>query len=92
MCEMIIFFMGGAMAGLVLWIVILDNKLEDYRSGVKSPWIPVSERLPEASGPYRSKAVLIYCPSNKCIFAACYSFENSAWEYFATGSEMSITT
>ena len=35
MCEVIIFFMGGAMAGLMLWIVILDNKLEDYRRGVK---------------------------------------------------------
>jgi hypothetical protein len=29
MCEMIIFFMGAIIAGLLLWILILDSKLED---------------------------------------------------------------
>ena len=35
MCEVIIFFGGAIIAGLLLWVVILDNKLEDYRSGAR---------------------------------------------------------
>ena len=72
-----------------VWAEIAHKRnveMEARIAELESPWIPVSERLPEASGPYRSKAVLIYCPSNECIFAACYSFENSGWEYFAVDS------
>jgi hypothetical protein len=35
MCETIIFFGLAVMAGLLLWVVRLDNQLEDYRSGVR---------------------------------------------------------
>lgn len=35
MCEVIIFFLGAVIAGLLLWVVILDSKLCDYRSGVR---------------------------------------------------------
>ena len=50
-----------------------------------SNWISVDE-LPDVGHSTRSRAVLIYCPSNQCIFTACYNFENREWEYFARGS------
>lgn len=35
MCEVIVFFMGALVAALLLWVVILDNKLDDYERGLK---------------------------------------------------------
>ena len=35
MCEVIIFFMGAIIAGLLLCIVVLDRKLDDIKRGIK---------------------------------------------------------
>jgi hypothetical protein len=35
MCEAIIFFMAAAIAALLLWVVILDGRLDDIRRGVR---------------------------------------------------------
>lgn len=34
MCEVIVFFIGAACAGLLLRIIILDNKIEDMKHGI----------------------------------------------------------
>ncbi len=34
MCEIILFFGGAVIAGLLLWIVVLDNQVQDYKNGV----------------------------------------------------------
>ena len=35
MCETLIFFILAACVGLLLWVVILDGKLDDYKNGAK---------------------------------------------------------
>lgn len=35
MCEVILFFLGAVIAALLLWIVILDGIVDDYRAGVR---------------------------------------------------------
>jgi hypothetical protein len=35
MCEILIWFAGAVCAGLLLWIVILDGELDDYKTGVR---------------------------------------------------------
>ncbi|WP_299084815.1 DUF551 domain-containing protein [uncultured Paraglaciecola sp.] len=67
----------------------LDIKKTAFAEYTRTPameWVPCSERLPEPSGKYRSASVLAYCPSIKCTFTACYNYEHSRWEFFATGA------
>jgi hypothetical protein len=51
-----------------------------------SEWISVDDRFVGRAGRARSKAVLVYCPSNICIFTACFNFEEQKWEHFAPGA------
>ena len=37
MCELILYFGGAVTVGLMLWVVLLDGELDDYKQGIKSP-------------------------------------------------------
>ncbi len=37
MCEVVIFFVLAGCVSLLLWIVILDGQLDDYKTGVRKP-------------------------------------------------------
>ena len=62
----------------------IDKELRELRARVKDlkqgGWISIDAMLPE-----RYKAVLIWCPDNKCTYNATYNYEESDWEYFGGG-------
>ena len=35
MCEIILYFGGALVVALLLWVVVLDGELDQYRTGVK---------------------------------------------------------
>lgn len=50
-------------------------------------WRLVSKEIPLRSTSERSKAVLIWCSTSKCIYSAVYNFSTNGWESFGGHGE-----
>ena len=61
-------------------IAALEQQVAELQEAQR--WVPVSERLPEEGAGRRSMGVLVFCPKNNSVYAACYHFEVMKWVIF----------